>query len=99
MRSYWDLTIEERAKAIKQARMILVAQVVEGVIELEVSNKKTQAMLNRVLGESRRNETPDEAKTFLLVNRVMRTEVDRVAVAAAEGSRYSNEGNLLKEAM
>lgn len=71
MKSYWDLTNEQQAIAVKKARQILVALIADGVIEIP----ETKGVSN------------------------FDSVLDKLAVAGAEGSRYSNEGNLLKEAM
>jgi len=97
MKTYWDLSLKHRARAIRQARQLLVAHVVEGVIELTFSNKETQDLLEKSLNDARRNETPSEAIKFLMTDRRMRQEIDKIAVEAAIGSRYSDDSNLLKE--
>ena len=99
MKTYWDLTNKQQSTAINRAIQLAVSMVVEGVIELEMRNPVTQEILNKTLTNSRKLEDPKIVETLLLTHPSFKPEIYRIAIAAAEGSNYSDDGNLLKEVM
>lgn len=95
MKSFGQLNYEQRVAAVSFATDLLVKHVVEGVIELQMPNSIMQSQLDKLLSDTRKSEQPQLAIDFILKNPAMRKVVDKIAIAAAEGSHYTESGEVL----
>lgn len=94
MKSWDDLTTQERATAIGNAKALLIDLVIEGIIDLEMSTADLQASLEAILTKSRKAESPRLGMLGMLANKAINAELNRVAMTAAEGARYDVYGTL-----
>lgn len=97
MKSFGQLTLKQKQAAVEFATETLITHVVQGVIELTMPTQRLQADLNQVLTAARRAERPRIARNALLQNEPFRAVVDKIAIAAAEGSRYTEDGEVFVE--
>lgn len=95
MKTFGDLTYEERIAACDRAKDLLIEHVVQGVIELEMPSAIVQRKMNRILSEVRKNETPSLAKAMLIADSSINRELDKISIAAAEGSNYDVNNQFL----
>jgi len=94
MKNWDDLTKVEQATAISNAKALLIDLVIEGVIELDMPTAELQASLETILTKSRKAESPRLGMLGMFANKAINAELNRVAVAAAEGARYDVHGTL-----
>lgn len=95
MKTYGQLTRPQQADAMLFAKKLLVAHLVEGIIEIKMPNRITQACFERILSDLRKNETPTLAWDLLTGHVVINRELDRISWAAAEGAWYDDMGRSL----
>ena len=95
MRTFDDLTYEERIDAVDRAKDLLIEHVVQGVIKLKISNPMVQRKIDRILMKVRKNETPSLAKGMLIADRSINLELEKASIAAAEGSNYDVINKIL----
>lgn len=88
MKTFGDLTYEERVAAVDRAKDLLIEHVVQGIVELEMPSAIVQRKMNRILTEVRKNETPSLAKGMLIADGSINRELDKTSIAIAEGSKY-----------
>lgn len=95
MRTFGQLSTEEREDAIVKAKNLLISHIVEGVIEVQMPNKIVQRDLDMILSDARKNENITLAKDMLTKHVTINRELDKISIAAAQGSRYDNSGSFL----
>ena len=95
MRTFGDLTYEERVAAVDRAKDILIDTIVQGSIEFKVSSPMVQRKFNRILTKVRKDETPTLAKAMLLADSSINRELDKSSIAIAEGSYYDVNNQFL----
>jgi len=95
MKTFGELTFEERNMAVERAKDLLIGLVIEGVIEIEMPNHIVQSQLERILSDGRKSENMKLTKDLLVSHVTINRELDKISIASAEGARYDNNGGLL----
>lgn len=95
MKTFGELTFEERNMAVERAKDLLIGLVIEGVIEIEMPNHIVQSQFERILSEGRKSENMKLARELLVNHVAINRELDKISIASAEGARYDNNGGLL----
>lgn len=97
MKRFDQLSRAQKEIAIERAEQILLAHMVEGVIHISFPNRKTQKVFHDVLAQARSHESMMLAHKLIWENPLLQKEVKRIALAAAEGSRYNDDGFILMD--
>lgn len=97
MKTFGQLTKPQREIAVERAEQILLAHLVEGVIQITFPNRKTQEIFHDVMAQARNHESMMMAHKLVWENATLQKEVKRIARAAAEGSRYNDDGFILMD--
>jgi hypothetical protein len=92
MRLWEDLSIIEKAKALINASDMLIEHILDGTIKMKISDKNVNMQLLNILKDMRKNENRTNAKLEILNNIKISKEIDNIAFAASEGSRYDDVG-------
>lgn len=95
MKTFGELTFEERNMAVERAKDLLIGLVIEGVIEIEMPNHIVQSQFERILSDGRKSENMKLARELLVNHVTINRELDKISIASAEGARYDNNGGLL----
>lgn len=95
MKTFGELTFEERNMAVERAKDLLIGLVIEGVIEIEMPNHIVQSQFERILSDGRKSENMKLARELLVSHVTINRELDKISIASAEGARYDNNGGLL----
>ncbi len=95
MKSFEQLSKEEKDTAIARAKSMLISHVIEGVIEIEMPNAIIQRDFETIIADMRKNENPSKAKDVLERHDAINRELDKISVAAAQGTDYSMFNSLL----
>ena len=96
MRTFEQLTILERSRAIKSSMCYLVSQIVGGVLDVELIAPRNQAKLKRIMDERWEMEAPRLAMLRIFHDKNICQELNKVAVIHAEESCYDNSGNQVR---
>lgn len=97
MRTFGELNRAERQLALIRAKELLISHIIEGVIEVEMPTIKSQLDFSLILFETRSNDTMHLAKSSFLKNEAINKELDRISLAAAQGSWYDDVGGFLMD--
>lgn len=97
MKRFGALTKDEKNSAVLDIVNIIVDSVVNGVLDMELSNKESHKELKELLEATRKEETPTLAKEKILGNLNMRKELDKIALIVAYDSWYSDSGSLIMD--
>jgi len=95
MKTFGELTFEERNMAVERAKDLLIGLVIEGVIEIEMPNHIVQSQFEKILSDGRKSENMKLARELLVSHVTINRELDKISIASAEGARYDNNGGLL----
>lgn len=97
MKTFAQLTVQERNIALQRAKDLLIGHIWEGIIEIEPRSLQAKAELNKILSTARKEEWPlEKVKTYIDTSRSsLKQEIDRVARLACEGARYDEKSNFL----
>lgn len=95
MRTFGQLSNEEREDAVKKAKNLLIRHIFDGVIEVEMPNKIVQRDFDTIISDTRKNENLFLARNLLTSHAAINKMLDRLSLAAAEGSRYDSSGFLM----
>lgn len=89
----WDqLDNLQRSTSLERAKTLLVNLIIEGVINLQMPDKSTQQAFDTILSQSRREENPNMGMMNMFANKKINAELDKISIAAAQGSRYDENG-------
>src|ERR1700722_7039961 len=97
MKTFEELTLEQKKDAIRYAEYHIIDSVATGVLELELVNTENQRLLETILGSARKKESVRLAKLYLLGEKPIREEIYRLAIVAASGSLYNRNGQPITE--
>lgn len=95
MRTFGDLSKEEREDAIVRAKNLLISHIVEGIIEVKMPQVWIQKDFENILLTARKNENMTLARDLLLKHTAINKKLDQISIAAARGSRYTDSGSFL----
>lgn len=97
MKTFDQLTLEQKADAISMAEYELIDCVSKGIIEIELVDGNNQKKLERILSDARKNDSQRLVKLHIIHDKSIRTELERLALVAAHGSVYYDNGEAVKE--
>ena len=92
MKTFEQLTFEQKADSIRFAEYQIVDHVANGVLELQLADPANQELLECVLSKSRKTESPRLVKIYLLGEKNLRQEIYKLAIVAAAGGLYDKDG-------
>lgn len=97
MKTFDQLTDEQKADAISMAEYDLLDVIAKGIVEVELVEPRNQKKLQEILSEARKKESDRLVKLHILHDRPIRRELERLALVAAHGSVYYDNGEAVKE--
>lgn len=95
MKTFNELSKEERSDALIRAKELLIGHIIEGVIEIKMPNNIVQETFEKILADMRKNENVKHARDMLIRHVTINRELDKISIAAAQGSRYDYNGYFL----
>jgi hypothetical protein len=100
MRTFEQLSVQEREKALRASRAAIVENVISGVMEIELVNPITQRTLDIILKDAVEKDSPRLAALRIFLNRPILQEIDRLALVVAVETMYDESGNrILQESL
>jgi hypothetical protein len=97
MKTFDELTTEQKDEAVNMASYELMSMIADGTLEMELTDPSNQRRLNKILFDARKAESTRLVKLYLLHDKPIRMEIERLALVAAHGSEYDDSGEALKE--
>ncbi len=97
MKTFDQLSVEQQAEAVSMAEYDLLDVIAKGVVEVELVDPRNQKKLQRILSDARKKESDRLVKLHILHDKSIRKELERLALVAAHGSVYYDDGNAVKE--
>lgn len=97
MRTWGQLTDKERHNALVTAKNELLMAIVEGYIEIEMSNAIAQRQFERIKRDMAKSDNPNLRIELLKADKAVNREVDKLSIAIAHGSDYDLDGSFIKE--
>lgn len=97
MKTFEQLTKQQREDAIGMAEYELMDHIADGTIELELTNPQAQERLEKILSDARKAESKRLVKLHLMHDKAIRREIQHLAIVAASGSKYDADGNAIME--
>ena len=95
MKTFDQLTRQQKKDAIDMASYELIAHVSKGNLDVTLVNPASQARLEKILENGRKKESPRLITLHLLNDKPIREELDRLAMVAAHGSQYDDNGDAI----
>lgn len=97
MKTFDELNKQQKEDAIGMAFYDLINLVRDGVLELQLVNPASQRRLELILSKGRKTEQPRLVILHLLHDKPIRQEIERLALVAAHGSDYNDNGDAVRE--
>lgn len=97
MKSFGELTSEQQVSAASMAFYDLINMIRDGVLEIELVDPISQKRFVDMMSKSRKEEKPRMLVLRLLHDKPIRKEIERLALAAAHGADYGDDGEAIKE--
>ncbi len=97
MKTFDQLNTQQKEDALGMAFYDLLNLVRDGIVELELVNPASQKRLELILSKGRKEEKPRIVTLRLLHDKSIRQELERLALVAAHGSEYHDNGDAVKE--
>lgn len=97
MKSFDQLTTEQQADAVNMCSYELMTLIADGTLEIKLVDPSSQKRLEKILSDARKAESTRLVKLYLLHDKPIRKEIERLALVAAHGSDYDDAGEALKE--
>lgn len=95
MRTFDQLTKQQREDAVDFAAYELMDHVAQGTLELTLVDPASQKRLEKILKDARKAESTRLVKLHLMHDKPIKTEIYRLALAAANGSQYDENGDAV----
>lgn len=95
MKTFDQLTKQQREDAVDFAAYELMDHVAQGTIELTLVDPASQKRLEKILSDARKAESTRLVKLYLINDKPIKTEIYRLAMAAASGSQYDDNGDAV----
>lgn len=97
MKTFDQLTVEQKADAVGMASYELMDLIAKGILEIKLVDPKAQKRLEKFLSDARKAESQRLVKLHLIHDKPIRREIERLALVAAHGSDYHDNGDAVKE--
>lgn len=94
MKSFNQLTSEQKTQAVRKGIDLLINLIYEGVIEVKMPSKTSQDLLNEIITKHRRAETPTMVKAEIMKSTILKPKIQDIAIKAAKGAKYNDNGLL-----
>jgi len=95
MKTLEQLTPTQQVDAVLLTKKLLVSHLVEGVVKIYMPNRIVQKTFDKILTDTRQNETLSLAFDLLTSSIPINRELNRISWAAAEGAWYDDNGRSL----
>ena len=97
MKTFDQLDPKQQTDAVELAFYDLVNLIRDGVVEVTLVNPASQRRLELILSKGRKEEKPRMITLRLLHDKPIRQEIERMALVAAHGGDYHENGDAIKE--
>lgn len=98
MKTFGQLTPADKKLAVERAESILVSHIVEGFVEFRMPKRIHEKELKSILSDGRKQELGmDALAKKVMDHKEIRFEIRKLALAIAEGSKWSNEVQPIME--
>jgi|ERR1700677_2611674 len=97
MKTFDQLDAKQQEDAVGMAFYELMTLIADGTLEIKLSSSDSQKRLEKILSDARKNDSQRLVKLYMLHDRPIRRELERLALVAAHGSEYTLEGDAVKE--
>lgn len=97
MKTFDELTGNQKDEAIGLAFSDIVELVRDGVVELALVDPISQKRLDLILSEARKTDSQRLIILRLLNDKPIRTEIARLALVVAHGAEYNDDGEIIME--
>lgn len=97
MKTFDQLTVEQKADAVNMASYELMTLIAEGTLEIQLVDPSSQKRLEKILSDARKAESTRLVKLYMLHDKPIRKEIERLALVAAHGSEYTDAGEASRE--
>lgn len=99
MRTFSQLPQELQYRARKMALETLIESVLEGFVDFKPVKKENRRLLNSILADARKSEHHELAKNVIAHDESLYQEFKSLADAVAEGCFFSDEGEVIRDAL
>lgn len=99
MKTFGQLTEQQQEMAKAKSLKILVESVAEGLVEIELTRKPNQLVLEQILSNARKNENYKLAVADILASVALVKEFLPIAEAAAQGAWYAEAGDIVMDSV
>lgn len=96
MKTFDQLTKEQQGEAVNTASYELMEMIAQETLEIKLTDASSQKRLDKILSDARKIESRRLVKLYLLRDKPIRREIERLALVAAHGSDYGDDGDALK---
>lgn len=93
MRTFEQLSTEQREQAIKTALYALIDNLANDVLEIELISPEANECLQRALAKNRVFGNTRPFTLFVLSNKPVRYELEKLALVVASESTYNKDGS------
>lgn len=97
MKTFQDLTKDQKITAILTISSQIITLVADGTIEMTLADESNQERLEFILSEARRKEAPRLTVLRILRDVKIKSEVHRVAIVVAADAQYNDDGSVAKK--
>ena len=92
MRTFEQLTVKERERALVASRAAIVEGVVCGILEIELVDSHNQRTLDIILKDAVEKDAPRLAMLRIFNNKAICKEINKLALVAASETVYDEQG-------
>jgi len=94
MKTFKDLTKDQQRTALNKVIMLLASHIAEGIITIQIDDKKGSAELKKILKSVYETDNLETVKRDLLRG-YMRKYLMVISVKAARGATYDKDGIII----
>lgn len=95
MRTFEELSIEDRDLALANATADVVYQVITGLLEIKFSVPSNQEAYENLMDDAKTLDSIRHAQYGMLNHRGICTEIEKIALIMCVDSKYDNNGNMI----
>lgn len=97
MKTFDQLTKEQKQDAIDMATYELMNHIANGSVEITLVNPASQTRLEKILANARKKESTRLVTLHLVHDKQIKEEIYKLGVVAAHGSSYDENGDAIME--
>jgi hypothetical protein len=97
MKTFDQLTLPQQSEAINTCYYELTGLIASGTLEIKLVNPASQKRLEKILDDAKKKASRRLVTLYLIHDKPIRLELERLSLVAAHGSEYGDDGEPLKE--